>query len=98
MIKLVSLKLPIKVIAAGGVIRIANSCVIKDGKLLDVNFLKILEQGQILEYIRAFYCEWLGVDLMVLLVISGAFGLFDKKSLLMLEDMIHTVGEDIKLS
>jgi hypothetical protein len=35
-----SLKVPIKVIAAGGVIRIANSCVIKDGKLLDVNFPK----------------------------------------------------------
>jgi cellulose synthase/poly-beta-1,6-N-acetylglucosamine synthase-like glycosyltransferase len=29
------LNLRIKVIAAGGVIRIANSCTIKDGKLID---------------------------------------------------------------
>jgi hypothetical protein len=68
-------KVPIKVIAAGGVIRIANSCVIKDGKLLDVNFPKNIRTRPNLEYIRAFYwVEWLGVDLMVLLVISGAFG------------------------
>jgi cellulose synthase/poly-beta-1,6-N-acetylglucosamine synthase-like glycosyltransferase len=34
------LNLRIKVIAAGGVIRIANSCTIKDGKLIDINFPK----------------------------------------------------------
>jgi cellulose synthase/poly-beta-1,6-N-acetylglucosamine synthase-like glycosyltransferase len=89
-----------KVIAAGGVIRIANSCVIKDGKLLDVNFpKKILEQGQILEYIRAFLLGRMAWSrLNGLLVISGAFGLFDKKIAIDVGGYdTHTVGEDMEI-
>jgi len=45
-----------KVIAAGGVIRIANSCVIKGGKLMEINLPKsLLVKSQILEYLRAFF-------------------------------------------
>jgi hypothetical protein len=53
-----------KVIAAGGVIRIANSCTIKDGKLIDINFPKnAIVRGQILEYLRVSYWDaWPGVD------------------------------------
>jgi cellulose synthase/poly-beta-1,6-N-acetylglucosamine synthase-like glycosyltransferase len=89
-----------KVIAAGGVIRIANSCIIKDGKLLDVNFpKKILEQGQILEYIRAFLLGRMAWSrLNGLLVISGAFGLFDKKIAIKVGGYdTHTVGEDMEI-
>ena len=71
----------VKVIATGGVIRIANACTIKDGKLLDVDMPKsMLERAQILEYIRSFLLGRMAWSkLNGLLVISGAFGMFDKK-------------------
>lgn len=89
-----------RVIAAGGVIRISNSCIVKDGKLHDVNFpKKLLEQGQILEYIRAFLLGRMAWSrLNGLLVISGAFGLFDKKIAIRVGGYdISTVGEDMEL-
>lgn len=89
-----------KVIAAGGVIRIANSCVIKDGKLLDINLPnnKIVK-GQILEYLRAFLLGRMAWSkLNGLLVISGAFGLFDKKIALEVGGYdTKTVGEDMEI-
>ncbi len=90
----------VKVIAAGGVIRIANSCTVKDGKLLDVNFPKTwLEQGQILEYFRAFLLGRMAWSrLNGLLVISGAFGLFDKKLAIKVGGYdTNTVGEDMEI-
>ncbi|WP_426064806.1 glycosyltransferase family 2 protein [Flavobacterium sp. DSP2-3-1] len=89
-----------RVIAAGGVIRISNSCVVIDGKLHDVNFpKKLLEQGQILEYIRAFLLGRMAWSrLNGLLVISGAFGLFDKKIAIRVGGYdTKTVGEDMEL-
>lgn len=89
-----------KVIAAGGVIRIANSCSIKNGKLLEVNFpKKWLEQGQILEYFRAFLLGRMAWSkLNGLLVISGAFGLFDKKIAIEVGGYdTKTVGEDMEI-
>lgn len=89
-----------KVIAAGGVIRIANSCTVKDGKLFDVNFPKSwLEQGQILEYLRAFLLGRMAWSrLNGLLVISGAFGLFDKKIAIKVGGYdTNTVGEDMEI-
>ena len=88
------------VIAAGGVIRIANSCVIKQGKLLDVNLPeKMLEKGQILEYLRAFLLGRMAWSrLNGLLVISGAFGLFDKKIAIEVGGYdTNTVGEDMEI-
>ena len=89
-----------KVIAAGGVIRIANSCVIKQGKLLEVNLPeKMLEKGQILEYFRAFLLGRMAWSkLNGLLVISGAFGLFDKRIAIDVGGYdINTVGEDMEI-
>jgi cellulose synthase/poly-beta-1,6-N-acetylglucosamine synthase-like glycosyltransferase len=89
-----------KVIAAGGVIRIANSCIVKDGKLIDINFPKTwLEQGQILEYLRAFLLGRMAWSrLNGLLVISGAFGLFDKKIAIKVGGYdTNTVGEDMEI-
>jgi cellulose synthase/poly-beta-1,6-N-acetylglucosamine synthase-like glycosyltransferase len=89
-----------KVIAAGGVIRIANSCVIKDGKLIEVNLpKKLLERGQILEYLRAFLLGRMAWSkLNGLLVISGAFGLFDKKTAIEVGGYdTNTVGEDMEI-
>jgi len=89
-----------KVIAAGGVIRIANSCIIKDGKLLDVNLpTNMLVRGQILEYLRAFLLGRMAWSkLNGLLVISGAFGLFDKKIAIEVGGYdTKTVGEDMEI-
>ena len=90
----------VKVIATGGVIRIANACTIKDGKLIDVNMPKLmLERAQILEYIRSFLLGRMAWSrLNGLLVISGAFGMFDKKIAITIGGYdTNTVGEDMEI-
>tara|TARA_R110001583_G_scaffold25521_9_gene92241 strand:- start:8178 stop:9608 length:1431 start_codon:yes stop_codon:yes gene_type:complete len=90
----------VKVIASGGVIRIANSCTIKDGKLLDVNIpKKLIEIAQILEYLRSFLLGRMAWSrLNGLLVISGAFGMFDKKIAIQVGGYdTNTVGEDMEI-
>lgn len=89
-----------KVIATGGVIRIANSCVIRSGKLIDVNLPKnLLVQSQILEYLRAFLLGRMAWSrLNGLLVISGAFGVFDKEIAITVGGYdTETVGEDMEI-
>ena len=89
-----------KVIASGGVIRIANSCKIENGKLLEVNFPdKWLERVQILEYLRSFLLGRMAwARLNGLLVISGAFGLFDKEIAIKVGGYdTKTVGEDMEI-
>jgi len=89
-----------KVIASGGVIRIANSCTIRDGKLIDVNLPgNLLVRGQILEYLRAFLLGRMAWSrLNGLLVISGAFGMFDKKIAIEVGGYdTKTVGEDMEI-
>lgn len=89
-----------RVIAAGGVIRIANSCIIKGGKLIDINLPKnLLVQSQILEYLRAFLLGRMAWSrLNGLLVISGAFGIFDKEIAIKVGGYdTNTVGEDMEI-
>jgi cellulose synthase/poly-beta-1,6-N-acetylglucosamine synthase-like glycosyltransferase len=89
-----------KIIAAGGVIRIANSCVIKGGKLMDINLPKnLLVQAQILEYLRAFLLGRMAWSrLNGLLVISGAFGILDKETAIAVGGYdTETVGEDMEI-
>jgi len=89
-----------RVIATGGVIRIANSCVIKDGQLIDINVPdKFLPRCQVIEYNRAFLMgrlAWSRMD--GLLLISGALGLFDKEIVINCGGYFSkTVGEDMEL-
>lgn len=89
-----------KVIAAGGVVRIANSCEIEEGRVVKVNFPKnIWAKFQVLEYFRAFTLgrmAWSRAN--GLLIISGAFGLFDRKLVLAVNGYDSTtVGEDFEL-
>ncbi len=89
-----------RVIATGGVIRIANSCVIKSGKLIEVNApSNMLARIQVLEYLRAFLLgrmAWSKMD--GLLIISGAFGLFDREIVQKSGGYnVKTVGEDMEL-
>lgn len=89
-----------KVIASGGVIRVANSCEVKDGRILNVNYPKnIWAKFQVLEYFRAFTLgrmAWSKIN--GLLIISGAFGMFDKKIVQAVGGYdTSTVGEDLEL-
>lgn len=89
-----------KVIATGGVIRIANSCVIEDGRLIDIKVPeKIIPRFQVVEYIRAFLLGRMAWSkLNGLLLISGALGLFDKRIVIECGGYEHkTVGEDMEL-
>ncbi|MBV9989238.1 MAG: sulfatase-like hydrolase/transferase [Chitinophagaceae bacterium] len=89
-----------KVIASGGVVRIANSCEIEDGKLVKVRLAEdYLPRMQILEYIRAFILGRMAWSrLNGLLLISGAFGAFDKEIAILAGGYDHnTVGEDMEL-
>jgi cellulose synthase/poly-beta-1,6-N-acetylglucosamine synthase-like glycosyltransferase/glucan phosphoethanolaminetransferase (alkaline phosphatase superfamily) len=89
-----------KVIATGGVVRIANSCNIQHGRLLKVNLpKKYLPRMQALEYIRAFLLgrmAWSRFN--GLLLISGAFGAFNKEITIKVGGYNpKTVGEDMEL-
>ncbi|HKO77648.1 MAG TPA: glycosyltransferase [Flavobacterium sp.] len=89
-----------RIIATGGVVRIANQCVIKNARLVEVNAPDImLPRIQVLEYLRAFLLgrmAWGRLD--GLLLISGAFGAFDKEIALLAGGYnTKTVGEDMEL-
>lgn len=89
-----------RIIATGGVVRIANQCVIKNGRMVEVNVPDVmLSRIQVLEYLRAFLLgrmAWGRLD--GLLLISGAFGAFDKEiALLSGGYSTKTVGEDMEL-
>ncbi|SFD76242.1 Glycosyltransferase, catalytic subunit of cellulose synthase and poly-beta-1,6-N-acetylglucosamine synthase [Chitinophaga sp. CF118] len=89
-----------RIIATGGVIRIANSCEIESGKLVKVRLPeKLLPRIQTLEYIRAFLLGRMAWSrLNGLLLISGAFGAFDKEIVIKAGGYNHnTVGEDMEL-
>jgi len=89
-----------KVIAAGGVIRIANSCVIEGGQIREIRLpQKFLPRVQVLEYTRAFLLArmaWSKIN--GLLLISGALGMFDKEVLIKSGGYsTKTVGEDMEI-
>lgn len=89
-----------RVIASGGVVRIANSCVVEQGKLVKVNLPKnFLARMQALEYIRSFLLGRMAWSrLNGLLLISGAFGAFDKSIVIACGGYnTNTVGEDMEL-
>ena len=89
-----------EVIASGGVVRIANSCVIEEGRLIEVRLPdKFIARFQVLEYIRAFLLGRMAWSkLNGLLLISGAFGLFKREIAVASGGYNHnTVGEDMEL-
>ena len=89
-----------RVIATGGVVRIANGCEIADGRLIKVHLPhQLLPRMQTLEYIRAFLLGRMAwTRLGGLMLISGAFGAFDKEIAIKCGGYNHkTVGEDMEL-
>lgn len=90
-----------RIIAAGGVIRIANSCVVEEGRLVEVRLpARWQPRFQVLEYIRAFLLGRMAWSrLGGLILVSGAFGAFDREILLEAGGYdARTVGEDMELT
>lgn len=88
------------VIAAGGIVRIANGCEVVNGRVVHVGLSKkFLPIFQVVEYFRAFLSgrmAWHGMN--ALLIISGAFGMFKKSAIMEAGGYYpETVGEDMEL-
>jgi len=87
-------------VAVGGTVRIANGCKVRQGFLETVglprNFLALV---QVVEYLRAFLFGRMGWSpINGLLIISGAFGLFHKETLIEAGGYNpDAVGEDMEL-
>ncbi len=88
-------------IATGGIIRIANGCVVRHGIVQEVRMPKnILAKFQVLEYLRAFLAGRVGWDaLKIMLLISGAFGMFRRSLVVAVGGLAHdSIGEDLELT
>src|SRR4029453_3091564 len=91
---------PELVAAAGGIVRIANGCVIEAGRLVDFRLPRSsIARFQVLEYFRAFLIGRIAFDsINGVLIISGAFGLFRGGVVEAVGGYSrNTVGEDIDL-
>ncbi len=87
-------------IAAGGVVRVANGCDVRSGRVRKVHLPhRSLPLVQIVEYLRAFLFGRMGWSTgNSLLVISGAFGLFEKRAAILAGGYAtDSVGEDMEL-
>jgi|YelNatPaOPRAMG01_1025707.scaffolds.fasta_scaffold00958_9 cellulose synthase/poly-beta-1,6-N-acetylglucosamine synthase-like glycosyltransferase len=91
---------PEEMIAAGGRIKIANGCEVHAGQIIKEGLpRKLVPLFQIVEYTRAFLMArlaWTKLDAM--LIISGAFGVFDRTAAIKVGGYSHgTVGEDMEI-
>ena len=87
-------------VAVGGIIRVANGCTIANGKVVKVALSKkIWPLFQTIEYFRSFLVGRIGWNSFnSLLIISGAFGAFQKEAVLKVGGYTTgTVGEDMDL-
>ncbi len=87
-------------IAAGGTVRIANGCTVRGGFLEKVGLPhKFLPLVQVVEYLRAFLFGRMGwAPINGLLIISGAFGVFHKETLVEVGGYDpEAVGEDMEM-
>lgn len=87
-------------VASGGIVRIINGSVLKDGSLVRVQTPRsVLANVQIVEYLRAFLGGRIGWSkARALVIISGAFGLFRRDALVQAGGYDATcVGEDAEL-
>ena len=75
---------PLETVAAGGIVRIANGCEVRDGRVTRIELPdRPLAIFQVVEYLRAFLSGRVGWSvLQSLLIISGAFGIYKKREVI----------------
>jgi cellulose synthase/poly-beta-1,6-N-acetylglucosamine synthase-like glycosyltransferase len=91
---------PGRVAATGGIVRIANGCTVEHGRVTAVGLPESrLATMQVVEYFRAFLVGRVGWSRIgSLLIISGAFGLFQRALVEAVGGWsTTTVGEDVEL-
>jgi cellulose synthase/poly-beta-1,6-N-acetylglucosamine synthase-like glycosyltransferase len=91
---------PDRVIAVGGIIRVANGCEVIAGRVTRIDSPRSwIGRFQVVEYLRAFLGGRVAFSAYnCLMVISGAFGLFSKSAVLAVGGYhTDTVGEDMEL-
>jgi len=89
-----------KVVAVGGIVRVANGCKIEAGRVTEVRAPREwLPSFQVVEYLRAFLAArtaWSRLN--CLLIISGAFGMFRREDIIAVGGYeTSTVGEDMEV-
>jgi cellulose synthase/poly-beta-1,6-N-acetylglucosamine synthase-like glycosyltransferase len=87
-------------VAVGGVVRVANGCTFRNRQIERVGLPRnYWGRVQAVEYLRAFMFGRVGWDALdSLLIISGAFGVFDRRAVIRVGGYLHdTVGEDMEL-
>lgn len=90
-----------RTVGAGGIIRIANGCVIDRGFVASVRLPKsLIARFQVVEYLRSFLAGRVGWNsLGATFIISGAFGVWRRAILVEAGGLDrHTVGEDMELT
>jgi cellulose synthase/poly-beta-1,6-N-acetylglucosamine synthase-like glycosyltransferase len=91
---------PTRVIATGGVVRVANGSVVRHGHVVEPRMPKrLLPRIQVVEYVRAFLVGRAGWSQAGgLLIISGAFGLFRTSAVRAVGGLAtDCIGEDAEL-
>jgi cellulose synthase/poly-beta-1,6-N-acetylglucosamine synthase-like glycosyltransferase len=91
---------PTRMIATGGVVRAANGCTTRAGRIIEINTPpNWLARIQVVEYLRAFYLGRVGWSRFNgLIMISGAFGVFRRDVVVEVGGLDHTsIGEDFEL-
>lgn len=91
---------PLRMVATGGVVRIANGCTVVAGRVTSVRMpASWLARIQVVEYLRAFLLSRAGWSRAgALILISGAFGVFRRDVLVEAGGVAQgTLGEDFEL-
>jgi len=89
-----------RLVAAGGIVRVANGCEIADYQIKKIGIPKrFLARIQTVEYLRSFLFGRIGWDYFKsLIIISGAFGIFDRNAVIRAGGYARdSVGEDMEL-
>ncbi len=91
---------PDSMVAVGGVIRVANNCVVDYGRVKEVNLPRNwVALAQVIEYLMSFLASRIAfAEINSVLLISGAFGMYRKSTVIEIGGYrTDTVGEDMEL-
>lgn len=89
-----------RTVASGGHVRVANGCKVEDGRITAIRVPgNLIARSQAIEYVRAFLGSRIAFSFLnSLLIISGAFGLFRRETVVEAGGFsTATVGEDMEM-